>query len=100
MTSKFDFFLKNKINNLYLPESMQTDLLQMLDEYLDEKDTTYSYYFDLWPDWLYQNFNEIALGETIESAYLMWKSEQHRLTPKYDILRLLVTLVKTYFMTM
>ena len=41
----------------------------------------------------------MPLGEAIESAYLMWKSEKNRLTPKYDILRLLVLLVKHYFVT-
>ena len=30
----------------------------------------------------------------------MWKPEQHRLTPKYDILRSLVPPVKHYFVTM
>ena len=30
----------------------------------------------------------------------MWKSEQHRLTPKYDILSSLVLFVKDYFVTM
>ena len=39
-------------------------------------------------------------GEAIESAYIMWISEQHRLTPKYDILSSLVTLVKHYNVTM
>ena len=41
----------------------------------------------------------MSLVEAIESAYLMWNSEQHRLTPKYDIIRSLVTLVKHYFLT-
>ena len=30
------------MNDIYLTESMQTDWLQMLDEYWDEKDTPYS----------------------------------------------------------
>ena len=30
----------------------------------------------------------------------MWNSEQHILTPKYDIPRSLVTLIKHYFVTM
>ena len=30
----------------------------------------------------------------------MWKSEQHRVTPKYDIMCSLVSLVKHYFVTM
>ena len=50
MTSKFEFFLKNNINNLYLAEIMLTDWLQMLDEYCDERDTFYSDDFDFWPD--------------------------------------------------
>ena len=40
------------------------------------------------------------LGEATESAYLTWKSEQHRLTPNYKILCSLVPLVKYYFATM
>ena len=42
----------------------------------------------------------MSLGEAIESAYLVWNSEQHRLTPKYDILHSLVPLVKKYHVTM
>ena len=38
--------------------------------------------------------------EDIEIDYLTWKSEQNRLTTKYDIMRLLVLLVKHSFMTM
>ena len=33
MIYKFELFLMNKINSLYLTESMQTYLLQILDEY-------------------------------------------------------------------
>ena len=40
------------------------------------------------------------LGEAIESAYLTWKKEQHRLTPKYEIMRSLMPLVKKYNVTM
>ena len=36
MRSKFDVFLKKKIDVLYLTEIMQTEWLQTLDEYLDE----------------------------------------------------------------
>ena len=54
----------------------------------------------MWPDWLNQCFNELPLGESIASDYLMWKSEQHKLTPKYGILCSLLTLVKHYFVTM
>ena len=41
----------------------------------------------------------MALVEAIESTYLMWKSEKHGLSPKYDILYSLVTLVNHYFFT-
>ena len=41
----------------------------------------------------------MSLGEGIESAYLMLKTEQQRLTPKYDIMRSLVPLVKQYNVT-
>ena len=52
------------------------------------------------PQWLFQYYNELPLGGSIESAYLMWKSEQHRLTPKYDILSSLVPLIKHYYVTL
>ena len=38
------------MNNIYLTESMQKYWLNMLDEYLDGKFTTYSDGFDFWPD--------------------------------------------------
>ena len=79
---------------------MQTDWLQMLDEYWDKKYTPYSDYYDFQPDWLYQYFNELPLGKAIESAYIMWKLEQHRLTTKHEIMCLLVPLVEHYFGTM
>ena len=90
MTTKFELFSKNKINNIYLTESMRKDWLHMLYDYWDEKDTPYpdDYYF--WTNLLYQYFNELSLGEAIE---------QQRLTPKYDIMRSLVPLVKKYFVT-
>ena len=50
------------MNNIYLTEMTQTDWIHTSDEHWDE------------------------------SAYLKWKSEQHRMTPKYDILRSLVPL--------
>ena len=43
MTSKFELFSRNKNNNLYRAKSMQTDWLQTLDEYWDERDTPQSY---------------------------------------------------------
>ena len=62
--------------------------------------TLYSDYFCFWTNWLHKYFNEMPLGEAIESAYRIWKSEQNKLTPKYDILCLLVSLLKQYFVTM
>ena len=85
------------MNHLYLNENVRTYWLQMLDYYWDETDTLYSDYYYFWPDWLYQYFNELPLGEAIESDHLTWKSEQHRLTPKYDILCSLVPLEKHSF---
>ena len=79
---------------------MQTYWLRTLDEYGDEEDIPYSDDFGFWPKWLFTYYNEIPLGEAIESYYITWKSLQHRLTPKYDILSSLVTLVKHYFVTM
>ena len=37
MTSKFELFSNEKMNNIYPTESMQTDWLHILDEYWDEK---------------------------------------------------------------
>ena len=42
----------------------------------------------------------MPLGESIDIVFLVWNLEQHRLTPKYDILRTLVPLVKLYNVTM
>ena len=41
----------------------------------------------------------MPLCEAIESAYLKWKSEQHRPKPKYDSMCSLATLVKNDFLT-
>ena len=41
MTSKFELFSDNKMNNIYLTEIMQTDWLYILDRNWDEKDTPY-----------------------------------------------------------
>ena len=70
--------------------------LQTLVEYWGEIDTPYSCSFDFWPDCLSRYCNKLALVEDIWSAYLMWKSEQHRLTPKYYILRSFLPLEKQY----
>ena len=72
----------------------------MLDEYWDEGDTSYPGGFDFCPDWLFQYYNEVPLGEAIERDYFIWKSEQHRLTRKCDILRSSVPFSKHYFVTM
>ena len=53
---------------------MQTDWMHKLYKYWEEEDTTYSGDFDFWPEWLFQYYNEMPLGEAIESAYPMWKS--------------------------
>ena len=79
---------------------MRIDWLHMLDEYWYEIDTPHSDDFDFCSNWLFQYYNELLLGEAIESDYLTWKQEQHILTPKYDILSSLVPLVKHYFVTM
>ena len=46
----------------------------MVDEYWDERDTPYSDDFEFYTEWLFQYFNELPLGESIETAYLTWKS--------------------------
>ena len=97
MTYKFEFFSKKQMTNIYLTESMRSDWLHMLDDYWDEKYTPYSDDDCFWPDWLYQYVNELPIGEAIKSAYITYNSEQNRLTPKYEIMRSLVTLVKHYF---
>ena len=45
---------------------------------------------------MFQYFDELPLGESIESSYFVLRLEQHRLTTKYDSLRSLVPLVKKY----
>ena len=66
----------------------------MLDEYWDEENTPFSNASEFWPQWLFQYNNKLPLCENIEIAYLIWKSEQHILTPKYAILRSFAPLVK------
>ena len=56
--------------------------------------------FYLFPDWLFQYYNELTLVEAIESDYLVWKSEQHRLAPKYYIMPSLVPPIKHYNVNM
>ena len=74
--------------------------LQMFDEYWYKKDTPHPDDFNLWPDWLFQYYNEIPLVEAIESSYITLKIEQQRLIPNYYIMNLFVTLVKHYNVTM
>ena len=85
---------------LYLTEIVRTYWMQTLDEYWNEGDTLYSGYFDFWPEWLFQYYNELNFGEAIESVSIVWKSEQHSITPRYDILRSLVPLLKYYTVNM
>ena len=94
MTSKFELFYKNKMNNTYITEIMRIDWLKILDEYWDKKDTLHSDGFDFWPGRLFQYYNGLPLGDAIEIAHLVGKSEQHRLTPKYDIMCSLLPFVK------
>ena len=68
----------------------------MLDYQWDEEDTPYSDDYDLWPDWLYQYYNEIPFGVAIEIAYLALKLEKHRLISKYDNICSSVSLVKHF----
>ena len=73
MTSKFGLFSENNMIAIYLTESMKTDWLQILDEQWEELDTPYSDYFGFWPECMFLYFNEMPLGESIESSYFMWK---------------------------
>ena len=70
--------------------------MHTLDEYLDEGDTPYSHDFYYWPVLLFQYYSRLTLGEDIEIDHLMWKQEQHRMIPKYDIMSSLVPPVKHY----
>ena len=70
MTSKFGLFSKNKMNYLYIPESMETDWPQMLYEHWDERYTPYSDAFEFCPKWLFQYFNALQLGETLKVLIL------------------------------
>ena len=74
ITSNFEACKKNKLDALYLTETTRTEWLQTLDEYLDEGDQTYSVSLYLWPQWLFQYYNELSIFEAIESVYLKWKS--------------------------
>ena len=67
MKSKFELFSKNKMNSVYLTESMQTDWLQILYSYWGEVDTPYSGDFYFCNEWLFQYYNDLPLGEAIES---------------------------------
>ena len=86
MTSKFELFSRNKINNLYQTESVLKAWMQLLDKYWNERDRPLPDYFEFCPDWLFQYYNELTLSEFIESVFLVWKSEKHKLTPKYYIM--------------
>ena len=84
------------ISNWNNENILATDIIWIL----EKEDTSYLYDFELFPAWLFQYFNELLLVESIKSAYFVWKSKQHRLAPKYDIMCSLELLVKHYFMTM
>ena len=77
---------------------MKIEWLHMIDEYLDEVDT-----------WIkFIQFMTTAFASVFIWASIRWtnskclplvKSEQHRLTPKYDILYSFLTLVKHDYIT-
>ena len=71
ITYRFEFLSKKKTNDIHLNKSIGTDWIHVLDKYWDEGYIPYSNDFDLWPEWLFQYYNELTLGESIESAYLM-----------------------------
>ena len=73
--------------------------LQMIDKYWYGGDITYSSSFGFWRQCLFQYNDELPIDETTESACLKWKLEQHKLTPKYDILYSFVPPVKSYHVT-
>ena len=78
------------MDTIYTTERIQTEQLKIIDGYWYEGDTPWLGDFDLWPQGLFQYYDEMPLGEDIESSYTMCKSERHILTPKYDILCSLV----------
>ena len=65
MTSNFELLSKNEMDALYITRSMWTDWLQTSDEKWYESNTPQSGYFDIWPDWLFQYYNELSLGDDI-----------------------------------
>ena len=71
----------------------------MIDEYVEKENKPYSSYHDIWTNWLFQYNDELQIVEAIESDYLMWNSEQHRLTPKYKLFCSLPPLVIHYHVT-
>ena len=85
MISKFEVFENKKMDTFYLTESMITEWLKK-NESWDDGDKSYLGGSDFWSQWLFKHYDELPLDEAIESVYLTWKSEQHRLTLKYDIL--------------
>ena len=50
---------------------MQTNCLQMLDAYWNGVDKPKAGGFDLWPEWLFQYYNELTLGEDNVNVYIM-----------------------------
>ena len=68
----------------------------MLDAYWGEVNIPYTSIFCFYPRWLIEYNDELPMVSSIEIFFLIWKSETHRMTPKYDILCSFVLLVKDY----
>ena len=81
---------------LYPTEIMRTGWLQTLDEYWDKEDKTHSDDCSVFPEGLFKYYHGLHLGEYIEGYFLIRKSQHHRMTPKYYIMRSLAPLVKHY----
>ena len=61
------------MDTIYLIEIIRTEWLQIIDEYCDEENIPYSSFFYFCPQRLFQNNDELPMGESIESAYFTWK---------------------------
>ena len=72
MKSKFEAFPKNKMYELHITEIIGTDWPHTLNEYWYQVYTPYLGDFYFYPEWLFQYYNEIPIGEYIESYYLTW----------------------------
>ena len=65
------------MDSIYLTEIMPTYWLQILDEYQEEVDTPYSGGFDLCLQLLFRYYNELPLGEAIESDFISCGSQNN-----------------------